>query len=129
MQFRALLTLLLGLVFLKNSISQTITILPIGRQYCGGTTVSVPYQIVGNFNAGNSFSVQLSDQNGSFSTPTVLGALNSITSGNISALIPSGLLFGFQYKIRIVSTNPATVSLNTVAVVPENTDSNSWVRR
>jgi hypothetical protein len=129
MQLRALLTLLLGLVFSKNSISQTITILPIERQYCGGTTASVPYQIVGIFNAGNSFSVQLSDQNGSFSTPTVLGASNSITSGNISALIPSGLLFGFQYKIRIVSTNPATVSLNTVAVVPENTDSDSWVRR
>lgn len=129
MQLRALHLLLLGLFFLQNTISQTITVLPLAGQYCGGALASVSYQIEGNFNAANTFSVQLSDENGSFSTATVLGGVNSNASGNIQALIPSGLFFGYQYKIRVISSNPAVVSINTRSIVPENTDSNSWVRR
>lgn len=86
---------------------------PFGPQLCPGATLQVPYTATGTFNqAGflvqaNVFRAQLSDANGSFGSPTVIGSVTSTTSGTINATIPSNLPMGNGYRIRVVATNPA----------------------
>ncbi|MEZ5082318.1 MAG: GEVED domain-containing protein [Bacteroidales bacterium] len=92
-------------VLLSESIT-TGTISP--TSYCSGTSVSVPYTITGTFNGGNVFTAQLSDENGSFATPVNIGTLNSTIAGTISATIPAYIPLGTAYRIRVVSSSPAT---------------------
>ncbi len=75
--------------------------------YCAGQRITVPYTITGTFNSGNVFAAQLSDGNGSFTTPVNIGTLASVASGNIDAAIPTNTLQGTKYKIRVVSSNVA----------------------
>lgn len=59
------------------------------------------------FNAGNVFTAQLSDFTGSFANPVNIGTLNGATIGAISATIPGATPGGTNYRIRVVSTDPA----------------------
>jgi hypothetical protein len=76
---------------------------------CSGTTISVPYTIVGTFNAGNIFTAQLSDSYGQWGNPTSLGSISSTSAGTITATIPSGLNSSLLYRVRVVSTNVAVI--------------------
>lgn len=76
---------------------------------CTGSTFLIPYTSIGNFNIGNTFSVQLSDALGAFENYTVIGTHSSTSSGTISITIPSGIELGDNYRMRIVSSNPYTV--------------------
>ncbi|HEY9116144.1 MAG TPA: GEVED domain-containing protein [Bacteroidales bacterium] len=73
---------------------------------CSGTSVDVPYTIVGIFSSGNIFTAQLSDASGSFASPIDIGVLVSINSGTISGTIPLGSPTGTAYRIRVVSSSP-----------------------
>ncbi len=81
-------------------------------QACAGSTITVPYTKYGSFNGpgflnpGNKFRAQLSDANGSFANPIVIGTVTSNVSGSITATIPAALLPGSHYRIRVVSTDP-----------------------
>lgn len=77
---------------------------------CSGSTVSVPYNAVGTFNAGNVFTAQLSDSTGNFAAPVNMGSINSTVSGNITASIPGSTFAGTGYKIRIASSSPSLIS-------------------
>jgi len=77
---------------------------------CAGSTFTVTYGTSASFNAGNVFTVQLSDASGSFASPVNIGSIPNTVSGTISCTIPSGTLPGTGYKIRIVSTNPVYTS-------------------
>jgi hypothetical protein len=77
-----------------------------------GTSVSVPFTLTGTMYPGNVVTAQLSDANGSFATPVVLGTLSTITSGTISGTIPAGTPTGSGYRIRVVSSNYAIVAAN-----------------
>jgi|GEM_PF-819741 len=90
-------------VMLQQSII-TGTISP--TTLCSGTSVDVPYTIVGIFSSGNIFTAQLSDASGSFASPLDIGVLVSTTSGIISGTIPLGLPTGAAYRIRVVSSSP-----------------------
>ena len=77
------------------------------------------------YNAGNVFTVQLSNSNGSFTSPTVIGTLSGTGSGftnctgTISASIPVGVTVGTKYRIRVVSSNPAVTgssNLNNITI-------------
>jgi hypothetical protein len=81
-----------------------------GTSFCAGQQVSIPYTITGTFNAGNVFTAELSDNTGSFSSPITIGSNTSTTAGTITATLPSGLFQGSQYRIRMRSSNPATVT-------------------
>lgn len=69
-------------------------------------TVSVPFTVSAPLNAGNVFTAQLSDANGSFANPLNIGTLTSNNSGTISATIPASVPAGNGYLIRVVSDNP-----------------------
>lgn len=79
------------------------------NQYCSYDTIKVGYSSNFSFNSGNKFKLILSDKNGSFVSGTKIIDSTSSTSqtGNFKTTIPSGTAEGSQYKLKVVSTNPA----------------------
>jgi hypothetical protein len=73
---------------------------------CAGATLNVPYKIEGTAAAGNVFTAQLSNAAGNFSAPINIGTLSSTGSGTISATIPSTVLAGSNYRVRVVGSDP-----------------------
>lgn len=88
---------------------------------CAGTSDngSILFTSTGTFNPGNTFTVQLSDASGSFASPTDIGSLSGAgaegldPSGSISFTIPAGSTSSTLYLIRIISSDPSTVSSNS----------------
>ncbi len=74
--------------------------------WCKTAPFNVSYQAFGTYASNNVFTAQLSDAAGSFDSPTVLGTLASISSGNITANIPSSISTGTGYRIRVISSSP-----------------------
>ena len=76
---------------------------------CVGDTVDIPYRIAGYFAAGNQFIFQLSNQFGSFASPTILATVNGTNSGTCRAVIPF-VPVSDAYRIRVVATSPSYIS-------------------
>ncbi len=115
---------------MKATITVALTAVSTGTltssSFCAGAALTVPFNATGTFNAGNTFTAQLSNASGSFAAPVAIGTLNGTTSGQISATIPPGTAAGAAYRIRVVSSNPALVGLDngldlTVSTVPTAT--------
>lgn len=88
-----------------------------------GASLNVNYTVPSSvkFNSGNTFSVQLSDAGGSFSSPTSIGSVSAIGSGTIPCIIPAATAIGTGYRIRIIASSPAFTSLDNgkdIRVVP-----------
>ena len=79
---------------------------------CAGSSYNVAYTVNTNFQAGNTFTVQLSNAAGSFAAPVAIGTITSNTSGTIACTIPALTATGTGYRIRIVASNPAFTSPN-----------------
>ncbi len=83
-----------------------------GSPFCAGTTgVNVPFTYTPSANFPNgtaTFTAQLSNASGSFTTPVNLQSVASDASGlqSISVTIPSGTPSGLGYRIRVVSASP-----------------------
>ena len=75
---------------------------------CAGNNISVPFTAAGYVDAANTFTVQLSDANGSFANAVTIGSTTSMVSGNITATLPLGFN-GSGYKARVVSSNPQVI--------------------
>jgi hypothetical protein len=96
---------------------------PSPLSYCAGNSITVGFTITGTFNAGNWFILQLSDATGSFVSPTNIDTLISTTAGTFTANLPSSLVAGTLYRLRVISTNPAVIgtantSNITISTVP-----------
>ncbi len=87
----------------------TKTIFP--ASYCLGETVAVPYQTSGYYLYGNVFTAQLSDSNGSFVNPVIIGTRFAKTPGTIIATIPGNASVATGYRIRVVSSSPAVTGI------------------
>ncbi|HEU4718572.1 MAG TPA: T9SS type A sorting domain-containing protein [Bacteroidia bacterium] len=88
-----------------DSIIQTST--------CAGGNVVIPFAVTGSFPFGNVFTAQLSNGFGQFAAvPPVVGTTMFTIGGNgiIFGTIPANTNFGFLYRVRIVSSNPADTS-------------------
>ncbi len=77
-------------------------------EYCACEDIYVYYNASGNFSANNTFTVHLSDKSGNFSNPTIIGQINSASSGTISSILPDDAE-GNKYRIRVVSSNPEVI--------------------
>jgi PKD repeat protein len=75
-----------------------------------GSSIIVGYSVKGKFENGNQYTVQLSDENGSFLRPLNIGSVISTASGTINAEIPLATPMGTGYRVRIISSSPSTVS-------------------
>ncbi len=85
--------------------------------YCPGQAISVPFTANGTFNAGNTFTAQLSNSAGSFVSPVVIGTLSGTTSGVINANIPLGTAIGSNYQIRVVANSPNTTGTPSIITI------------
>jgi Putative metal-binding motif/Secretion system C-terminal sorting domain len=99
-------------LFLSVVVSQaaSITCSTSATTLCGSNTFTVSYVVTGGtLTAGNIFTVQLSDRLGSFAAPVAVGTLTSTTTtGNITATLPNTTIAGTAYRVRVVSSAPAT---------------------
>lgn len=78
---------------------------------CAGQSFQVAVAPTGTtFNAGNIFTLQLSNAAGQFLSPVSIGTVSSTGSSVINANIPLNTASGTGYKLRIVSSNPARTS-------------------
>jgi uncharacterized delta-60 repeat protein len=83
----------------------------VSGNYCEGQTASVSYNSGSTYNAGNVFTVQLSNASGSFTSPTTIGTLTSTSnSGSISITIPANTPAGSGYRMRVLSSGDAFTS-------------------
>jgi hypothetical protein len=86
---------------------------------CAGSSVIVQYQTAGgSFGFGNTFTAELSNSFGQFTNPVTIGTSN-FNFGYILATLPANAQFGFFYRVRVVSSNPAVIgsqSPNTIII-------------
>ena len=77
--------------------------------FCPGAVLNIPYTTSGEFGSSNTFAVALSDANGSFDAPEVIGQAFATTGGTIEATIPVNTPSGTGYRLRVVGTEPFTI--------------------
>jgi hypothetical protein len=80
--------------------------------FCPGDSFKVAFNLTSNFKSGNVFTVQLSNDTGTFSTFSNIGSKTISVSDTIKCIIPAQAKPGNKYRIRIVSTNPVRTSNN-----------------
>jgi hypothetical protein len=89
-----------------------------GGIVCPSASILVPFSVNnGPMNSGNVFTLQMSDVNGSFASPTAIGTLNSISSGAVSGTLPAVLAAGNGYLFRVVGSNPAVTGTNATGTI------------
>lgn len=93
-------------------------------QFCKGDFLNVDFTLdQGKIKVDNYFKVQLSDENGSFASPREIGSIFSTTPATISCQLPSSNLPPSTfYKVRVISTSPASVGTEcptTITVMPQ----------
>ena len=75
---------------------------------CLSGTASVAIEVSeGTMNIGNSYTVRLSDANGSFANETIIG---TSTTSPITVTFPIWLIGSNTYRMRVVASNPAVAS-------------------
>jgi hypothetical protein len=77
---------------------------------CVGQTAVVYFSTSSPFNAGNLFSLQLSDAQGNFDNPTILATSASTNGGGIAATLPASLPTGSGYRVRVTASDPVAIS-------------------
>ena len=106
-------------VTISNCVNNSIATSSIsGSPFCANTSfaVIVNFSTTGIF--PGFFTAQLSDASGSFSSPLAIGAG---TSSPIFATLPSTLATGSAYRVRVVSSIPATTGSNNGTDLSINT--------
>jgi PKD repeat protein len=78
--------------------------------FCAGNSFNIPFSFTDCVDAGNVFTVQLSNAVGLFTSPITIGSLTSVNAGVINVTIPLNTSFGNGYRIRILSSAPSTIS-------------------
>jgi hypothetical protein len=78
---------------------------------CQGKNITQNFTFVGGFATGNQFILELSDSTGSFAGGgTVVATVTSTNANSITGLLPYSGPTGNNYRLRVRSTRPATVS-------------------
>jgi hypothetical protein len=124
----------------------TIVMYKLNANYCAQSVVEAPFTTAGLFDVGNKFSLQLSNEFGSFDSPVTLkDSAFSAQDAVIKGILPLSTVGGNGYKVRIVSTSPIVVSDSirtiNIPIVPTptftvadstftttNIDGNQWMR-
>lgn len=95
----------------------TITLQPLSKTtFHKGETLKIPFLLTGTMSPNNLHApknvvtAQLSDKNGNFEKPIVLGSLTTDNSGTIECTIPDNIAAGTNYRIRLTTTNYPMIS-------------------
>ncbi|MDO7846549.1 T9SS type A sorting domain-containing protein [Hymenobacter sp. M29] len=100
-------------VVVNPSAQPILAISQFNGSLCPGTGLNIGFSVTGNvFGAGNVITAQLSDASGSFAAPVVIGsvAFTGQGGGTVSTIVPQNTPAGTGYRIRLIASNPATVS-------------------
>jgi len=90
---------------LYDYVAPSLTINVIETTYCPDEDLNVSYSASGIFEAGNIFTIELSDADGSFAAPIAIGSVTSTDlTGVIACTIPATTDNGSGYRMRAVST-------------------------
>lgn len=73
--------------------------------FCSHPNIEVKFHVEGSIYPGNTFTAQLSDVTGDFSTPLNIGSITGIGDGIIPCTVPANISSGSSYRIRVVSDN------------------------
>ena len=74
--------------------------------FCSGENISISYTVHAQLNTDNIFSAELSNDEGNFSSPFVIGSFTSTSSGSFLGQIPDDIDAGTHYRIRVNSSDP-----------------------
>jgi hypothetical protein len=76
---------------------------------CAWGSFRISFHATGTYTSGNRFTVQLSDKDGSFANPIIIGDTLTTKSSEVFCVLPRNLQDGTNYRIRVVSsTQPVT---------------------
>jgi len=81
---------------------------PTQTSLCAGGNIIVEYETEGSFAFGCTFTAQLSDSWGNFNNAVNVGSV-PFNTGIIIGTIPNNTSFGFNYRVRVVASNPAII--------------------
>ncbi|MES2777416.1 MAG: hypothetical protein V4722_24770 [Bacteroidota bacterium] len=73
---------------------------------CAGKDIRLAFDPSGSYNPGNVFTIQLSNENGAFTSPFDIGQVNGTKGAATVCRLPRHLVPGSNYKIRVVSGTP-----------------------
>lgn len=92
--------------------ADTVSFVVTDTTLCAGDKVNIDYTVNAAvaFNSSNTFTLQLSDNLGAFTSPVNIGVASATSSGIIQATIPVTTVTGGLYRMRIVSSSPYYVS-------------------
>lgn len=87
---------------------------PTSTVFCSGATLTVNFNALGSYGAGNKFIVQLSASDGTFNSPTKLDSITSSATGvgSIVCKIPAKINLAAAtpfYRVRVIGTNPGII--------------------
>jgi hypothetical protein len=91
---------------------------------CPGATLPLAFNSL-DMDAGNYFTLQLSDNSGSFANPQTIGIVSGTSGGLIAGTIPISTPSGSGYKVRVKSSSPgltgttASLMLNVLIKIPD----------
>lgn len=97
------------LLAIGDSTTQVEVVRGAPASYCPGAAVSVPFTTICSIAPSNTFTAQLSDSTGSFANPVTIGTMTGSHSGVLTGTIPYTTPPGSGYRIRVNSSNPATI--------------------
>src|ERR1700761_8767041 len=106
--FGLFFTLLLG----KSAFAQSITVGNVDPgPYAPGSTIAVPISVSGGCVTTNTtYKLYLSNAAGSFAAPVLIGTFTNFYATFVNGIIPAGTAPGTNYKVEVVSSNPAITS-------------------
>jgi hypothetical protein len=74
--------------------------------HCINDTFVISFSVAAPFQTGNIFTAELSDNNGSFQNPLVIGTKSGTVSGYITCVVPQSVPPGNGYRVRINGSSP-----------------------
>ena len=85
------------------------------NKFCAGENITIGFNAISIPLLGNDFTIELSDELGSFSSPQILDVFPSTLLGfhARTVTLPINSTNGTQYKIRVIGNSPPTISDNT----------------
>lgn len=87
---------------------------PTDLHYCAGDSVGLIFEANMTPSPGNIYTLELSDETGDFTNSTVIGSLTSVLdSAVISGFMPSPVIMGAGYKLRVNSSLPNLIGIET----------------
>lgn len=87
-----------------NAITKTVM--------CAKDSVKLSFDARGTYNAGNVFNAELSDANGSFTSPVIIGSYTGTSSAIIACKLPDNVVGGTNFRVRVSSTNPVVTGIS-----------------